>query len=225
MKTLKIFLSLLCLLSIAPASFASDTVQSLSAWTPKGWKILQQAKGDLNGDGVADLAVVFEQHNPANIKTNSGMGLPELNTNPRTLVIFFADAGGYQKTAENKTLVPSEGNTDDVCLEDPFAGVAIRNGVLKLHFARFLSCGGWGTSDVVYTFQYDGKGLRMIGKDLSTLARNSGETTLDSSNYNTGKRKLVNDVLAEEGLVKKTRWASLPKTPPMYLEALATPEL
>lgn len=190
--------------------------------------MIKQAKGDLNGDGVADLAVVFEEDNPTNIKKSKALLAPfPINTNPRTLVVLFAEAGGYRKVVENKTLVPPEGDMETPCLEDPLSSVTIRNGVLKLDFAHFLNCASWSASRAVYTFRYDGTGLRMIGKHLSTGMRHTGgDATTDSSNYLTGKRKLQGyEGTEEDGVVWRTHWKALPKTAPLYLEALKKPEL
>lgn len=207
---------------------AQEVVRPLQAWTPPGWKSIQQDTGDLDRDGVDDVVIVLEQDDPANIKANDGLVSPQLNTSPRALLVLFADHGGYRKVVENRTLVPTEGSSEEPCLDDPLAEVAIGNGTLKLVFERSLSCGGWATSKVAYTFRHDGKGMRLIGRDISTFMRNSGEETMDSINYLTGRRKLINGmyVAGEDGLERDLtpRWQRLPKSEPRYLEGIAAPE-
>ena len=227
MKSVFVVLGLWAICGIASAT---DGLKTLQAWTPPGWKIIQQSVGDLDRDGDQDLVIVLEEEDPAKIKVGESLGGEEsLNTNPRTLLVLFAENGLYRKVAENKTLVPTERNVDEPCLDDPLTEVIIRNGTLRLTFDRFMSCGGWATSKVVYTFRHDGKGMRLIGQDKSTLMRNSGEETMDSINYLTGKQKIINGayVAGKEGLEQDLtpRWKQVAKTAPRYLENLLAPDL
>ena len=227
MKSVFVVLGLWAICGIANAG---DGLRTLQDWTPSGWKIIHQSVGDLDRDGDQDLVVVLEEDDPAKIKVGESLGGEErLNTNPRTLLVLFAENGLYRKVAENKTLVPTERNVDEPCLDDPLTEVIVRNGTLRLTFDRFTSCGGWATSKVVYTFRHDGKGMRLIGQDKSTLMRNSGEETMDSINYLTGKQKIINGVYVagKDGLEQDLtpRWKQVAKTAPRYLESLLAPDL
>lgn len=227
MKHIIVVLGLCAICGIAGAA---DALRPLQNWTPPGWKSIRQASGDLDRDGDQDIVLVLEEDDPAKVKLSNGSGgEEELNTNPRTLLVLFADHGMYRAVAENKTLVPTERSVDEPCLDDPLTEVAIRNGTLKLTFDRVMSCGGWATSKVVYTFRHDGKGMRLIGQDKSTYMRNSGEETMDSINYLTGQQKIINGkyVAGEMGLEKDLtpRWKPAGKTAPRYLESLLAPDL
>lgn len=212
------------------ASAVDDALRPLQDWTPPGWKEIRRAAGDLDRDGDRDIVLVLEQDAPAPISADGEEDGDEvLNTNPRMLLVLFAEGGMYRKAAENTTLVPTERSVEEPCLDDPLTEVAIRNGTLRLTFERFLSCGGWATSKVVYTFRHDGKGMRLIGQDTSTFMRNSGEETMDSINYLTGRQKIVNGMYeaGENGLERDLtpRWRPLARTAPRYLESLLAPEL
>src|SRR5215213_11928261 len=65
--------------------------QTQADLVPKGWAVEMESRGDLNGDGVPDLMLVLHMTNPGNVVKNDGLGASELDTNPRMLVVAFAD--------------------------------------------------------------------------------------------------------------------------------------
>src|SRR5271154_1040489 len=77
-------------------------------FAPTGWQIETRLSGDLNGDGIDDLALVLRAHDPANVLDNTGgLGVEKLDTNPRILAVALGrSGGGYDLAAENHTLIP-----------------------------------------------------------------------------------------------------------------------
>ena len=156
---------------------------SKEGFVPQGWKLETAVSGDLDGDGVADLALVLHATDPANIVDNKGgLGESSLDTNPRILAVAFARPGGYELALQNHTLIPRR--TDPV-LDDPLAGdpPTIRRGVLKIPLFFFASAGGWTTSTVDYTFRLENRRFVMIGYDRSDTQHNTGVTTAVSIDY------------------------------------------
>ena len=94
------------LLAVLPVgALAAPAVQD---FVPQGWKLTQQAAGDLNGDGRADKVLVLQQQNTANWRDNEALGAPRLNLNPRTLLVLWNTPQGYREAVRNTTLLPSE---------------------------------------------------------------------------------------------------------------------
>src|SRR5882724_2087426 len=55
---------------------------------PKGWNLESMKKGDLNGDGRIDIALVLHQNDPRNVIHNKvGLGVNQYDTNPRILAV------------------------------------------------------------------------------------------------------------------------------------------
>ena len=56
-----------------------------------GWKLIDQANGDLNRDGIDDVVLVTEETNPVNFKEKNPelLGPEILNLNPRRLSILL----------------------------------------------------------------------------------------------------------------------------------------
>lgn len=71
----------------------------------------RQSQGDLNGDGVSDLLLVLRMNDPKNVVKNDGLGPDELDTNPRMLVVAFADnSKKYRLVVADHTLIPRHTN-------------------------------------------------------------------------------------------------------------------
>ena len=82
--------------------------QTQADLVPKGWTVEMESRGDLNGDGAPDLMLVLHMTDPGNIITNDGLGMSELDTNPRMLVVAFAEKATkkYSLALADHTLIP-----------------------------------------------------------------------------------------------------------------------
>lgn len=210
-------LSFLLLLCAAPA-FAGSNSQ-WAAWTPKGWKLYSASQGDLNKDGRRDAVLVLEQTDPANIKPNDGLGAPQLNLNPRRLLVLLQTAADYQQVLSRDDLLPSANDASNPCLADPLeeGGVSIQRGNLKIALQEWLSCGSYGVTNRSLTYRWENGRFRLIGYDHNEFSRASGEESGFSINYLSGREKRFSD----RGGKPTTHWANLPPTPPRYLDEMS----
>lgn len=118
-------LSTLCLaLSVASLawsqslSFPSEGQQAAD-FVPSGWEIMREAKGDLNGDGLEDLALVIRGtdptlHKPSDIMSGESRvkmvdGKATLSTildqNPRAIIVLVKEATGYRLVGQNQSVL------------------------------------------------------------------------------------------------------------------------
>ncbi|WP_316802459.1 hypothetical protein [Pedobacter nototheniae] len=195
---IKIFLFILLIIFSSLRLFAQsdDPVVKKSAATvkefvPAGWKIIYNAKGDLNKDLLPDEALIIENTNPKNIIKNDEMGSNTLNTNPRKLLVLFKSKAGYALVAENSSFIPAESSLESRCLEDPLSetgAIFITKGLLSLSFQYFFSCGSWEVINNDYTFRYQNNQMELIGADNRSYHRASGEKDETSSNFSTFKQ-------------------------------------
>ena len=200
---------------------------SLATAAP-AWKTVQQASGDLNGDGRADKVIIEQQQDPRKIIKNESLGAPKLNLNPRRLTVLLAGANSFQPAAR-ATWLPSEHSRDTPCLEDPLGDITIKNQVLTLNLGYWLSCGSYGVSHNAYKYRLQHGAFQLIGADSSSYMRNGGYGTAISINFPARKIKATGyiQIFEEENGAtshpQQDRWATL-KSHKTYTLAQQPPE-
>ncbi|MGO4128938.1 hypothetical protein AB4Z01_31400 [Inquilinus sp. YAF38] len=208
-------------LDIPAATYPALPRQAASAegFVPPGWQLEAQAKGDLDGNGKADLAFVLHATDPKNVVANpEGLGVDSLDTNPRILAVAFARAAGYELAMENHALIPRR--TDPV-MDDPFdsvaaSGLEVARGTLRLRLGVFASAGSWSMSTTTMTFRWQGGRFELIGYDRTETNRGSGEIEGLSINYLTRRAKRSQGTIESDA--EKTRWETLPRGPLLSLD-------
>jgi hypothetical protein len=160
--------------------------QATADLVPTGWNVEKEARGDLSGDGLPDVALVLRMAEPANVISNEGLGADRLDTNPRLLVVAFADAqtDALSLALADHSLIPRH---TDPLMEDPFHGVSIVRGTLQVSLGTSMSAGGWSVSNAKLTFRHQDGCFRLIGYDATDYQRNSGKLSKLSVNYLTRK--------------------------------------
>lgn len=171
------------------------------ALTPEGWELLAHTRGDLNQDGLPDLAVVWQGTDPALIEQGSHDGS---NLNLRPLVVYFQQpGGGYQLQVQVDSLVPRKESPN---MDDPFDAIYItERGVLQLQLHLFYSMGSWTTSDHTYKWRYQRGRFELIGYGGDEVHRGSGAVTVYSINFSTRKMRITRGNLAQEATAT-TEW-------------------
>jgi hypothetical protein len=204
-----------------PVSYPELAAQGATAeaFAPAGWRIELRVAGDLNKDGIDDLALVIRQSDPANVLTNTALGPPKLDTNPRILAVAFGKArGGYDLALENHTLIPrtTEPNLDDYFAEG--GGIAIKRGTLQVKLHLFASAGGWAAGNRTFTFRFQDGRFALIGYDSDMTQRNTGKTTRISVNYLTGKMKTTMGSIENDKTT--ARWRTLARQPLLTIDQI-----
>lgn len=192
-----------------PAQAAAAT-----GFVPPGWRLDQQAAGDLNGDGRADIAFVVRMNDAANIVRHNILGEDPFNTNPRMLGIAFATPdGGYRLALQDRTLIPRREIPAQADMLDPDdRGLEIARGTLKLKLTRFMSAGSWSAGSTSFTFRWQAGAFRLIGFDFVNVQRNTGCMVTFSLNYLTRRARLEASYVDSEA-AGEVRWRRLSDHP------------
>jgi len=192
--------------------------RTAEGFTPDGWKLEVQASGDLDGDGIADLALVLRAQDPRNVVAHDGLGPSPLDTNPRILAVALGRAsGGYGLVLQNHRLIPRH---VEPTLDDPFDAeddsLRITRGTLRLTLHFFANAGSWTAGNRTFTFRHQNGRFALIGFDSHTVHRASGETRAVSANFSTRRVKVA--VGNIESDAERVRWRDLPAAPLVALD-------
>ena len=151
-------------------------------FAPRGWKIEEEIKGDLNADSRPDTVVKLIEDLPA--ETSDGA----LNDRYRALLVLAGGADGkLQRVGAATRLLRCTGCGG--VLGDPGGGdVKIEKGVLIISQLY----GSRESVDITQRFRYDPrlKRFMLIGEDVENRDRAVGTSVIESSNYLTGVKTI-----------------------------------
>jgi hypothetical protein len=161
-----------------------------------GWKLIATEYGDLNNDGIADVAALMRMTDPANVRTDTHSPYYEIDdTNPYLLAIGFAQHNGYILAATHHALFPrevapmhGEGPPDQNSFD-------IKNGVLTLILEHLR-----GSEEV--RFRWEGDAFALIGYDCAGVA--GGNYVSLSANYLTRNARYERGTIDGDGLSAST---------------------
>lgn len=175
-----------------PAAILPSLPQAASRtaeFAPAGWIVEAQATGDLNGDGLDDIAFVLHETDQKNfIPTSGDPGASTLDANPRILAVAFGmgQERGYWLALQNHVLIPRRISS----AHDAFEGsqsLSIRSGALRLVLSYFSSAGGWDMGNRTLKFRYRNRAFVLVGYEGTNLHRATGETRATSVNFLSGR--------------------------------------
>lgn len=212
------YLFLLLLIGWASISFSQDEVLSkipkkgtaINTFIPEGYDTLEVARGDLDKDGVQDIAMVLRD------KREELDGQTELPN--RILVIVFKKGSSFELKAVSDSAV--------LCKEcggifgDPFAEITIKNGLLTIqHYGG--SAWRW---DYTHKFRYQQDGFYLIGKTshyywnvkMCDKLKDFAGTTYEDVNLITGG--FESKKISEECKLLENKKGKKPKTALIKLE-------
>ena len=170
---------------------------TLSELIPSGWRILSSSSGDLNKDGIEDIAFAIQNTLQKNLQPNDGLGIDTIDLNPRILGIYFGKSDGtFEKKLQSNTFIILQ---DSPTMDEPFDSLQIlSNGVLQIDFHFWFSAGSWYISNHQYKFRFQNEAFELIGYESSETHRATQKTTNHSINFSTRKMSITTLVFDEE---------------------------
>ncbi|VWX57739.1 hypothetical protein [Sphingorhabdus sp. 109] len=188
--------------------------ESAIGFVPDGWYIEKSVVGDLNKDGLADLAIIIRQNDPSLIIESDGFGRDTYDCNPRTILVLLKESGGgYLQIARNDQIIPVPGSAtmDDPIDKASDGSLTIKNGVLRLNIHFWSSAGTWFMFNRTFSFRMQGGQLVLIGYDNYHVHRGSGELKTVSINYLTRRMKTENGSIEDEHVPEM--WSKIRRKP------------
>ncbi|RYY99552.1 MAG: hypothetical protein EOO11_04540 [Chitinophagaceae bacterium] len=99
----------------------------LAAFIPRGWTLQQSTEGDLNGDGLRDLALVLQYRDTVLERWPGGF---EWEGRPRVLRLLFRSGAGYRMAFQHNYILGRAGTGKQG--GDPLGKLAVARGELEL---------------------------------------------------------------------------------------------
>ena len=174
---------------------------------PQGWSH-EETTGDLNKDGIADLAVMAKPNFKEKIVTRED-GY-EYNFNQPVFAIYFGTAEGQLKLWKKyDELLPAD--EDENC-SHIFTFEVTERGVLNITVQPECSQGSYFSSSDRYSYRFQNGDFYLIGKEEHSVQRNTGDVVVNSENYLTWKRQVKKSNFTED-TPPTEKWTRLQKKP------------
>jgi hypothetical protein len=159
---------------------------TVDAFVPEGWAIETRLDGPVDADSRPDVILLLRDRDPHNVVHNDGLGVDELDTNPRLLVVLAAEAAGYRRLAQSDQVIRRNQLPE---ISDPLeeGGLSLEHRALSVTSGFFSSAGSWTMGHTTHKFRWQDGCMRLIGVDESDIQRNTGQTTDVSTNLLTGR--------------------------------------
>jgi len=149
---------------------------SVEQFTPADWTVIDRTYGDLNNDGLADLAVILEYDkaiDETRVYGDNSSAIIKETQKPRILALFFKDKSSenyYLSTQNNDFILRSE---EGGKLGDPLQKIAIKDQQLYL---RFQGGSEWRW-ELGYTFKFENKDWFLTSAINLYFNQNTGDMT------------------------------------------------
>jgi hypothetical protein len=169
------------------------TAAAPAAFIPRGWELEDQIKGDLNGDGIADLVL---QEIAVVPKTEKD---PDLFDRSRMLVVLLKQKNGYKCIGMSKNCLLS---TQSGGVKGAMITIKISKGILVIENAG----GSRELSTDTLRFRYDPKmdKLMLIGIDRNVV--DTLTLTSENRSINLLTHKKIDELATTKYIKKNDTW-------------------
>jgi len=152
------------------------------ALVPRGFAKVAEAKGDLNGDGRDDVALIVRRDaRPKAAKAASADG----DEVPQAVLIFTGDSSG--KYTLWKLGARHFMDSGENLMEEGGVGMfQIKKGVLTMASDVSMSMGGWDAGGCTLKWRNGPAGFQLIGLTVTSIDRKCACGTTNDTNYLTG---------------------------------------
>ncbi len=192
------------------------TGKTISDFVPKGYAIIDSTSGDLNNDGLPDIAFVIQSKDTFDeLRPDS----TKLHSNPRILIVLLKQSTTYQLALQHNTFMLRFG--EGGWKPDPFGKIEIENGLLEISYQFFkihsdykfqfqqnafylilASEGGssanqyegWEFDFITRKASYSSVQIEMEEDSSSAKTGNSSSPVIDSTEIKTGSLKKLIDM-------------------------------
>ena len=150
---------------------------------PAGFINVKEARGDLNQDGIDDVALIVQQKAVQDSDQSDLTQIVLLFLGDKSAAYTFWKIGPHHFLDSNPNFI-SEGGVGELKIE---------KGVLIVGSQTSLSMGSWAAGGCTQKWRSEKSGFRLIGLTLVDMMRNCGCGDTRDTNYLTGDQILTSD--------------------------------
>jgi hypothetical protein len=153
-----------------------------SALVPRGCAKVAEAKGDLDGDGTDDVALIVRRaakKKRAKARNEDDDGVPQ------AVLIFTGDKSG-KYTLWKLGASHFMNSTENLMEAGGVGSLQIKKGVLTIASDVSMSMGGWSAGGCTLKWRNGPAGFQLIGLTVSDIDRKCDCGTMKDTNYLTG---------------------------------------
>jgi len=156
--------------------YLASAGKDISTFVPKGYHIIQHAKGHLNADALEDHAIIIQSDEPV-----SDLKEVDHDQNPRILFVLFADEKDGFKLAvqSNESVMLSD---DGGVFGDPLQELYIANKVVHVEYYG----GSTQKWEYTYKWRFQNNDWYLIGATYTTMSPFENMLEKHDFNLNTG---------------------------------------
>lgn len=143
---------------------------------PVGFIKVKEARGDLNQDGIDDVALIVQQKA---VQDSDQSDLPQV------VLLFLGDKSGnfnFWKIGPHHFL----NSNPNFIFEGGVGDLKIEKGVLMIESQTSVSMGSWAAGGCTQKWRSEKSGFRLIGLSVVDMMRNCGCGDTSDTNYLTG---------------------------------------
>lgn len=162
---------------------------------PENWEIISEATGDLNGDGINDLAFFSSK----NVKREESEDYSKKSK--IVLAIYWGKDESFTQYKIYDDITSPE--DDQITYEELSINITGKR-ILSINVSISLGFGSWTNPDFSKKYRYQNGAFYKIGYDSDQFNRGSGDAHRISINYLTGKKIITTYNAFDETIPQKT---------------------
>ena len=195
--------------------------EKLEDFVPDFWNIEFIRQDDLNKDGQSDtVMVVKNRKNPIFLPYENCDDCAPIDTNPRILIVLFADGKSWRLIKQNIDVITGLILTQDSFNRIDGFDVYAGNGTFSNRIGWFSTELGYN----VFKFRWQDNDFYLIGYDAYSRHRMTGEENTYSYNFLTWRENIVTETPVDDEksdeTTKKSVWKQLNKQPLLKLDQI-----
>ena len=156
---------------------------SIQRLIPDGWELLSSTEGDINRDGVMDIAFVIEKSDSATTQSPGKLTVENVERRPRILAVYVGNGNtsDYKKVLQSNHFILQRTSPN---MAEPFSELSINDaGKLEIVFSIWFTAGSWSRTNYIYGFKFCNNEFLLTNYQRTEVHRARGSVDITDINF------------------------------------------